>query len=852
MRWFTDAGQDARYAVRSLRKSPGFTAVAVFTLALGIGATTAIYSVVDTILLQPLPFTDSGRLVRVVENVPFIDAGRPPVQRGVTYQEFLEWRSRARTLSDAVAIIGMAQRTARTSHGTTRLWGAATSSQAFTLFGARAFLGRVLGADDDAHPDVVVLTFDTWRRTFASDPHAVGTTVELRAPDGGARLVTVVGVLPVDFEFPTGVTDFYTPIALDPARPSPIVTMIGRLGPGVSLSAAIEEANLLGSAIRPPRTANAPPLNVPRFDVQGLKDRLVQPLKPALSVLLAAVVVVLLIVCANVANLLLARGTARQREIAVRVAVGASRARIVRLVMTESMVLAIAGGALGALVGAAGVTLVKQLATIEAPGIFRLVFGATLLPRANEVGVNLRVLGIAFSTATLTSVVFGILPAQHLSRTDHLEAMGSRGGGSGRGEARVRATLAVGQLVMATMLLVGAGLLIHSFTRLTAVETGFNPANVLAAQLVFPADYSIARKADTIDAILTRLRAIPNVESAGFSRAGILITEELVIGTFVPLGRTVTEMRAEPVRPRVRSVSRGYLTTMGVRLLAGREFEAGDTAGAPTVIVVNRTAARRLFGTNGPVGQIVDWYAAARPGPQGTKGPVFPAQVVGVVEDVRNTTPDRDAFPEVFVDYRQLLATQQKWGDSTPQQDTVSIGFLSFAIRTSGNPAAAIPAFGRAVHAADPNAGLESILPMDRLVASNVARQRFYAVMLSAFAGVAGLLAAIGVYGVLAYAVAQRTREIGIRMALGAQRGQVVGLVLRGGAILTASGITLGLAGSAAGARFLQDLLFGVTPLDPLTFAAVSLLFGLVATAASYLPARRATTVDPMVALRSE
>jgi putative ABC transport system permease protein len=430
--------------------------------------------------------------------------------------------------------------------------------------------------------------------------------------------------------------------------------------------------------------------------------------------------------------------------------------------------------------------------------------------------------------------------------------MGARGSGSGRGETRIRAALAVGQLVMATMLLVGAGLLIHSFARLTSVETGFNPSNVLAAQLVFPADYPIARKAETIDGILTRLRAIPGVEAAGFTRAGILIGEELVIGTIVPQGRTVAEMRAEPVRPRVRSVSHGYLAAMGVRVIAGRELAATDTAGAPTAIVVNRTAARRLFAASNPVGQTVDWFAGGRPGPQGKEAPAVPAQVVGVVEDIRNTTPDREPFPEVFADYRQLLAVQQKWGDTTQQQDTVSIGFLSFAIRTTGDPAAAIPAFSRAVRAIDANAGIESLLPMEQLVAGSVARQRFYAVMLSMFAGVAAILAAIGIYGVLAYAVVQRTREIGIRMALGAQRAQVLRLILRKGAILTAAGIALGLVGAAAGTRLLQDLLFGVTPLDPRTFIAVSLLFGLVATLASYLPARRATAVDPTVALRSE
>jgi ABC-type antimicrobial peptide transport system permease subunit len=291
---------------------------------------------------------------------------------------------------------------------------------------------------------------------------------------------------------------------------------------------------------------------------------------------------------------------------------------------------------------------------------------------------------------------------------------------------------------------------------------------------------------------------------------------------------------------------------MGVRLIEGRGFEATDTTGAPTVIVVNRTAARRLFSAGHAVGQTLDWYSGGRAGPQGKEGPVFPVQVVGVVEDVRNTTPDRDAFPEVFVDYRQLLETQQKWGDTTQQQDTVAIGFLSFAIRTNGDPLSAIPAVGRAVRDTDPNVGIESMLPMERLVASNVARQHFYAVMLSVFAAVAGIVAAIGIYGVLAYAVVQRSREIGIRMALGAQRTQVLALVLRHGLILTTIGIAAGLAGAAAGTRLLEGMLFGITRLDPLTFGAVSLVFGLVATVASYLPARRATTVDPMVALRSE
>jgi predicted permease len=408
----------------------------------------------------------------------------------------------------------------------------------------------------------------------------------------------------------------------------------------------------------------------------------------------------------------------------------------------------------------------------------------------------------------------------------------------------MRTVLVVGQLVMATVLLVSAGLLIRSFVKLSRVDRGYDPANVLAFQLVLPTDYAVARKADTIEAVLARLRSAPGVESAGFTRAGLLIGEAITVGTFVPHGRTVDEMRTDPVRPLVRAVSAGYLTAVGVRLLAGREFNRDDTAASTPAIVISRTVARRYFGTATPIGQSVDWY--------GSKAAATPMQVVGVVEDIRNTSPERDANPEIFVEYRQLLTLQQRWGDSAQRQETLAIGFLSFAVRTTGNPGSAAPAIAGLVRGVDANAGIDAMIPLEKLVASSVARPRFYAVVLGVFAGVAGILAAIGIYGVLAYTVVQRTREIGIRMALGAQRVQVLALVLRHGLILTATGIAVGLAGAAAGARLLQGMLFGITPLDPQTFVAVSLLFGLVAMVASYLPARRATRVEPSLALRSE
>ena len=845
MRWL-DVEQDLRYATRTLRRSPGFAIVAVLTLALGIGATTAIYSVVDTILLQPLPFAGADGLVQIAENVPSGVPGRPPFQRAVTYQEFLEWRARSTTLADAFAL-STGENVVRTREGMARLWGATLSANTFTVLGAGAQLGRTLVADDAAKPDVVVLSFDTWRRLFDSDPAAVGATIEFRADFNASltpelvppRLMTIVGVMPAAFELPSGPMDYYTPLVVDSSKRSPRVTLFGRLRPGVSLTAALEEANVVGSAIVP-APANAPALNVPRFEVRGVKERMVQGLRPALRVLFAAVAAVLLIVCANVANLLLARATTRQREIAVRMAIGASRTRIAQQVLAECVVLAAAGGVLGAAVGAAGVALVKSLTAVDAPGIFRLGFGTSILPRGHEVGVDPKLFAIAFGIAAITSAVCGVLPALHMSRTSSLHAMGSRGTNSGRREPRIRAALAVGQLAMATVLLVSAGLLINSFVKLSAVERGYDPGNVLAFQLVLPPQYSIARKTETIEQILARLRATSDVESAGFTRAGILIGEAITLGTFVPPGRTVNEMGAGPLRPLIRAVSAGYLTAVSARLLDGRDFEPADAAGSTPVIVISRTVARQYFGAASPIGQFVDWHVGS--------GPPAQMRVVGVVDDVRNTSPDREGNPEIFVEYRHLLALQQQWGDSTQRQEQLAIGFLSFAIRTRGNPAAAAPIVSRIVKAVDSNVGIDAMIPMERLVASSVARPRFYAVLLCVFAGVAGLLAAIGIYGVLAYAVVQRTREIGIRMALGAPRGKVLLLVLRSGALLATLGIALGLAGAAATTRWLQSLLFGVAPLDPTTFAAVSLAFGAVAALASYVPARRATNVDPMVA----
>ena len=834
--------RELRYALRSLLRSPAFTIATVLTLAIGIGAATAIYSVVDTILFRRLPFPGGDRLVRLVEYGPHFRDGEPPLERGINYLEHQGWRDRAKTIEEAAAVIEMSQRMVKTPDGAAGMWGAMVSGNLFTLLATRPHLGRVLQPADDSSPNVVVLSYDMWQRHYHSDPAIVGRTLEVRM---GALLMarppmflTVVGVLPPDFEFPTGALDFVMPITLDPKAKPPGVVTIARLVDGVSIDAATQEANTLGTAMRSAWPAGKMPPRGPRFEYQSLKERLVARLRPALRVILAAVVVLLLIVCANAANLLLARGASRRREVAVRIAVGASRMQVFRQVLLECAVLAGAGGLLGAFIGASGVVMVRRLATVNAPGIFRLMFGVNILPRANEVSVDWRLFAIAFAIAAMTAFTFGLLPALQLSRANHLRSMGTRGGSASRGESRLRNALTLAQLTMATVLLTGAALLAHSFVNLSTFDKGYDPTNVLAFNLLFPDTYSTPRRGEVIEQLLTRFRANPGVRAAGFARHGLLIGEELYIGRFVPPGKTLADV---DFGTRTRSVSDGFLTAMGVPILQGRDLARSDSADAPGAIVINRSAAQRFFGDAHPIGQSMDWVVGKAQ---------LKMTVVGLAEDVRQEEATDPLVPEIFFDYRQYLRFID--ADTPQRQNEGGIGFLSFALRTAGDPSASIPAVRESIAAVDPNIGIDAIAPMEQLEASSRSRQRFYAVTLGVFAVVSAVLAAIGVYGVLAYGVTQRTREIGVRIALGAGAGQVLALIMRRGLLLTAIGVAIGLTIAAAGARSIESMLFGIKPLDAPTFIAVASGFTIVAALASYFPARHATRVDPAVTLRDE
>jgi putative ABC transport system permease protein len=849
------AARDLRYGVRSLARNGSFTLAAVTTLALGVGITTAVFSIVNTVLLQPLPYQESDRLVRIVERAAPRTAGQPLLRRtSMTWSEILEWRARSTTLSELAYTISPPITLMRTAEGSARLSGALVSPNLFSTLGARALLGRALDARDEAPgADTVVISAGAWQRYFNSDPAIIGRTVALKTQGPQAGLLdgtplTIVGVMTHDFDFPTPYCDFWAAITTaSPVRSWPgSGAVIARLRDGSSAEAATDEANVIGEALRPKPASG--PLSLPlpqgarRFDVEPLKEQTVAASRQALTVLALAVGVVLLIACANVATLLLSRGAARHREVAVRLALGASRSRIACQLLTESVILTTLGGGLGVLLAVGGVHLLRSLASPNAQGPFLISFGGTMIPRLHEVAIDGRMLAIAVGLSAFTALVISVLPVFRLSRIDHVQAMGVRAASAGRHDTRLRNLLVAGQVATATVLLVGAGLLVNSFGRLTRVNPGWDASGLLTFYLAAPQEYAPQRKARLVDELLVELRRTPGVQAAGFTYAGPLLGLEDNFGVFVPPGRTPEEMRGMP-DAEIRSVSHGFLQTMGVRLLAGRWLEPRDDERAPPVIVVNRTLARRFFGNEDPVGQLVHVDGRMDLPPQ---------QVVGVVDDMLQGRLDREPVPQFFVDYRQVLALTQARQIPVPVQERLAFGFLSFVVRTDGDPARLMATMRSLIARVDSNVGIDALLPMEQLVASSLTRQRFYATVMGVFAAIAVLLSAVGVYGVLAYAVGQRTREFGVRAALGAGSRDVLAMVLRQGLRLTSIGIGIGLAGAMALTRYLEGMLYDVTPLDPLTFVAVVALFAAVTSIASYVPARRATRVDPMTALRYE
>jgi putative ABC transport system permease protein len=833
-----DALNDVKQSVRSLRRAPGFTAVAVLTLALGIGANTAIFSVVNAVLLRPLPFEQSDRLVRVVMTVPAQVTGstvrRDPVRLSAVELEQLA--TSARTLST----VGVVEPVLMNLRGRDpRLQGAIVSARFFEMLRVQPLLGRLFSARDEAAgaAPVILLSYDTWRRHFGRDPQIVGQTV-MFDPVLGPRVATeftVTGVMAESFQFPNRETAVWRPTQLAPvgSRGVPRGAMLAQLADGISLSAAESEILPLIRRIRATFRDN----DSANYELVGVQQELVRPVKPALIVLTVAVGFVLLLACVNVANLVLARTAARRREIAIRSALGAGGGRLLRYFITESVTLGLMGGLVGALLAFAGLGVLRSLAAT----LSRVDIGNQLsLPRIDEIGVDGTVLGFCLFISIATGVLFGLAPALKYARADNSVAMreGERSTATGNRLARrlsLRGALVVAEIGLATVLLAGGGLLIRSFIELSAVDAGYDPSNVVTFQVALPADtYAPTRAKEFAEQLVARLRFVPGVESAAYANQLPMVN---LVNSF-PLGsrpRPRPAPGSTPDRPPegmadIRLVSRDYLEVMGVRLLSGRGFVEGDGPGRPRVMLINEALARRDFANRNPVGETVfiSYFTE-------------PWQVVGVVANVRQFGLAIEPQPQFFVDMRQ-------WTDVDA---LVFPAGAYYVVRARGDGRAIVPGAGAIVQQMEAQASLFYVAPMEQVVASTISRPRLYATLLAIFSAVGLSLAVIGIYGVMAYSVTQRTREIGIRVALGARRAQVIALVVKQSAVLTAVGILLGLVGAALLSRYLGGLLFGVTPLDPMTFAAAAALFTLVALVAACGPTRRATGVDPLVALRA-
>jgi putative ABC transport system permease protein len=816
--------QDLRYGLRTLLKSPGFAFVAVLAVALGVGANTAIFSVVNTVLLRALPYENSARLVTLYTG------GDPAAEPAgpLSYPDLLDYRAQAASLEYVAAYQGVGT-VLSTGAGDEpdRVRGMEVTADLFPALGVRAARGRVFTREEDREggPVVIVISDGLWRRRFGADPSAVGREVKLGL---SGRPATVLGVMPPGFKFPpdeVDAIDYYIPFVTEnarynadsmKARDSIFFSAVAKLRDGASFEQAAAEIPTIAARL----AAQYPETNTKRrARAVSLHEDLVGQVRPALLVLLGAVGLVLLIACANVANLLLARAASRGREIAVRTALGATRGRVIRQLLTESMLLSLAGGAAGLLLAVWGVEAIVKLSPAS-------------VPRLAETSIDARVFLFALGVSVLTGVVFGLAPALQASKTDLAESLkeGGRSGSAGAARGRMRAALVVTEVALALVLLVGAGLLLKSFRRLVTTDPGYSPERVLAVTVALNtkrfADED-GRAAYFREAV-GRISQLPGVETAGLTRL-LPLGRSDIFSTFNIAGRPPFAP-GERTGARSHTVSPDYFRALSIPVRRGRAFAPADTKNAPPIIIVSEAFARKYFPGQEPLGQHVILEDAQN-------NPLPPREVVGVVGNLHFGKLNDEEVPEYYVPFEQA---------PSPSCEVVA--------RAKGEDAAALLPGVRA--ALKEGGGADVLIwetrTMDELVGRSVAPQRFNAALLGLFAALAVLLAAVGIYGVMSYAVTQRTHEIGIRMALGAGRGHVLRMVVGQGMALALAGLGLGLLGAFALTRLMSSLLYGVSATDPAVFAAVSLLLATVALAACLVPARRATKVDPMVALRYE
>lgn len=796
--------QDLRYGIRMLLKNPGFSVVAVIALGLGIGANAAIFSVVNTVLLRPVPYADPDRLMVLRENEP------PKFPEfSISPGNFLDWQKQNTFFEKLAAINGTAFILAGEGAEPERLRGARVSAGLFEMLGVNPIHGRTFLEEEDqpGHENVVILSSGLWKRRFASDPNAIGQPITLSGIS-----YTIVGVLPPSFGFPDRETDVWAPVAFTArdaqAHGSHFLSVIGRLKPG----ATVEQARVEMSAIAGRLAEQYPDTNAGwGVDVFPMQEYDVRDIRPALLVLLCAVGLVLLIACANVANLLLARATARQKEIAIRTALGASRWRVARQLLTESILLALVGGAVGVLLAQWGIGSLLALAPQE-------------LPRVKDVTLDARVLGFTLLVTLLTGVIFGLVPALQSSTPNLNETLKEGGRGTTGGHHRIRAGLVITEVALALVLLIGAGLLIRSFYRLQQVDPGFNSSNALAVTVSLPGRKYPQPEQRTafFTQLIEKVSALPGVVAVGASQS-LPIQGDFLLG-FTIQGRPPYAPGEDP-STNYYSVSPDYFKSMGIPLLRGRVFTEQDRAGAPRVAIINEEMAKRYFPDEDPIGKRIHV----------TQGPEIFREIVGIVGDVKQ--------------YGLAQPTTLQTYEPSPQ---MQFSTMTLVVRAEGNVAPLGGAIRTQVLAIDKEQPISRIRPLEQVVSESVAKQRFSMLLLGIFAAVALILAAVGLYGVMSYSVTQRTHEIGIRTALGASQTDVLKLVVGQGVMLALAGVGIGLLSAFALTRLMVVLLFGISATDPLTFVAISAVLLLVALAACFVPARRATKVDPTIALRYE
>ena len=801
---------DLRYAIRLQRKNPGFTIVAVIALALGIGANTAIFSVVNTVLLQPLPYKDPERLVMVWEEAT--KSGYP--QDTPTAANYRDWRDQNQSF-EGMAAVDETSFNLTGSGDPERLEGRRVSTSLFPLLGVEPQLGRFFAAAEDqpGSERVVLLSYSLWQRRFGGDTGIVGKTLTLN----GAGY-TVVGVMPARFQFPTRDDEAWVPIAMtqDEAtnRGRHYLQVVAKLKPGVTLPQAQADMTTIATRLQQQYPQTNTDLGAV---ITPLHEHLVGDIKPALLILLGAVGLVLLIACANVANLLLARAAVRQKEIAVRVAVGARQQRLVRQFLTESVALSILGGVVGLAIAYAGLIVLKS-------------FIPETVSQAAQISIDYKVLGFTLLVSVVTGLIFGLAPALQSVRFNQIETLkeGGRDAATGGSGKRLRGLLVMAEVAISLVLLIGAGLLINSFLRLRKVDPGFKTDNLLTMKIVLPdAKYErTAQRAAFYSELIQRLQSIAGVKSAAVTTNLPLYLQGNSISINIE-GRPEPPPGQEPIIV-TRVISPSYFDTMSIPLLKGRQLTDQDTNKSPDVVVISETMARRYWPGEEAVGKRIAVGTV--------RSPEDWIQVIGVVKDVRQFELNAEPKPQMYLTYRQY-------------------GFFDardLVVKTDVDPASMASTVRKAVWEIDKDQPVSNIRTMEDILADSIARQRFSMLLLAIFASVALVLAAVGIYGVMSYSVAQRTHEIGIRMALGAQTGAVLKLAVGYGLKLVVAGIAIGLVAAFALTRVMATLLFGVTATDRTTFTLISLLLVAVAAIASYIPARRATRVNPIIALRYE